>query len=294
MKTDPPDLSLPHHDGVHFRSAVEFTATEEGFRPELVEKDYFCSLLLRALMHVGSSLVFKGGTCLGKVYSKFYRLSEDLDFCISVLSESSRGDRRKQIAPIKGIVKRLPEILPGIKIIEPLTGRNESTQYIGVLGYTSLLAEKPARIKIEIGLREILQQPVATKPARTLLRDSFSGKDVISPFPVRAIALQEALAEKVRAALTRIEPAIRDFYDLDYAVRNLNLNLEEQAFLDLVRHKITVPGSESVNLSDAVHEVLARQVETQLRPVLRESDFKLFNLNRVVKTLQRIAEAIKT
>ncbi|MDP8213785.1 MAG: nucleotidyl transferase AbiEii/AbiGii toxin family protein [Candidatus Euphemobacter frigidus] len=293
MKIEPPFVTFPHQDKVHFRSAVEFTAIEEGFRPGLVEKDYFCSLLLRAMMSANSGLAFKGGTCLSKVYSDFYRLSEDLDFSISISPESSRGDRRKKIIPFRETVNRLPGILPGIKVVEPLTGHNKSTQYIALLEYTSLLAEKSEIINIEIGMREVLREPVETRLARTLLRDSFSGKYIIPPFPVKAVALQEALAEKVRAALTRDEPAIRDFFDLDYAVRNLGLDLENKAFLDLVRLKIAVPGSGTIDLSDDVRDLLERQIKAQLMTVLRESDFKLFDLDRIVKALQKVVEAVK-
>ena len=50
----------------------------------LIEKDYYCSLILNYFFNGDTSLVFKGGTCLSKVYVDFYRLSEDLDLIITV------------------------------------------------------------------------------------------------------------------------------------------------------------------------------------------------------------------
>lgn len=70
-----------HNDTGLFREVVSYTATEMKFLPRLVEKDYFCSLLLEYFFPL-DTLVFKGGTCLAKVYTNFYRLSEDLDFTI--------------------------------------------------------------------------------------------------------------------------------------------------------------------------------------------------------------------
>ena len=64
-----------HEDPDMFREAVNFTAAETTFLPRLIEKDYFCTLLLRYLSASDGSLVFKGGTCLAKVYAGFYRLS---------------------------------------------------------------------------------------------------------------------------------------------------------------------------------------------------------------------------
>lgn len=69
-----------HEDVELFRAAVQFTAAESGFVPRLIEKDYFCTVLLDYLSRsAGNGLVFKGGTCLAKVHSELYRLSEDLD-----------------------------------------------------------------------------------------------------------------------------------------------------------------------------------------------------------------------
>jgi predicted nucleotidyltransferase component of viral defense system len=81
-----------HEDPVLFRAAVGFTAATTGLPARLVEKDYFCTVVLACLAGV-EGLVFKGGTCLAKVYADFYRLSEDLDFVISTPVSTTRGQR---------------------------------------------------------------------------------------------------------------------------------------------------------------------------------------------------------
>jgi Nucleotidyl transferase AbiEii toxin, Type IV TA system len=74
-----------HEDLPRFRGALTLTEAETGFSSRLIEKDYYCSLLLDDLPGpFQQGLVFKGGTCLSKVHAEFFRLSEDLDFCISV------------------------------------------------------------------------------------------------------------------------------------------------------------------------------------------------------------------
>lgn len=68
-KAEPPAIRA-HEDAVLFREAVSFTAAETGFAPRLIEKDYFCTVLLAYLSAAaGAELVFKGGTCLAKVHS---------------------------------------------------------------------------------------------------------------------------------------------------------------------------------------------------------------------------------
>src|SRR4030042_642789 len=144
--------SSVHEDGYFFREAILYTATLTGFTSELIEKDYFCSILLSYLYGDDTPLIFRGGTCLSKIYGEFYRLSEDLDFTISVPFDAPRSLRRKKIEPLK-----------------------------------------------------------------KLLNDPFSRKPAVQEFSILCMSQREAYAEKIRAALTRKELAIRDFYDIDYA-----------------------------------------------------------------------------
>jgi predicted nucleotidyltransferase component of viral defense system len=74
---------------VLFREALRFTAAETGFIQRLIEKDYFCTLVLQHLCTSDATLTFKGGTCLAKIHAGFYRLSEDLDFSISMPTDSA-------------------------------------------------------------------------------------------------------------------------------------------------------------------------------------------------------------
>ena len=74
-----------HEDAELFREAVRLTQTQTGFAARLIEKDYFCSMLLYYLTQAVGGLVFKGGTCLAKVHVGFYRLSEDLDYAVRKL-----------------------------------------------------------------------------------------------------------------------------------------------------------------------------------------------------------------
>src|ERR1041385_5813143 len=91
-----------HKDIDLSREAVSLTAAQTKFPARLIEKDYFCTVLLEYLgVLVGDDLVFKGGTCLAKVHADFYRLSEDLDFVISIPTDASRTERRKRVETSK-------------------------------------------------------------------------------------------------------------------------------------------------------------------------------------------------
>lgn len=292
-KTNEESPHFAHLDAATFRNAVERTAQEFRFRPVLVEKDYFCSLVLQPLVGVGSPLVFKGGTCLSKVYADFYRLSEDLDFGISMNESASRSARRRLIQPVRELIDAVLNHVPGIQVVESLTGRNESRQYVASIVYRSTVTGDNEKIKIEVGLREPLLRPPILRPARTLLRSAFTGREVVQPFPARSIDFAEAMAEKVRAALTRRGPAIRDFFDIQFAIQHLDLHLSELAFVNLVKKKIAAPGNDPVQLTPERRAILERQKATELSVVLRTDDVKSFDLDQVWSVLTVLAKELQ-
>jgi hypothetical protein len=124
------------------------------------------------------------------------------------------------------------------------------------------------------------------------LIDPLTRSPAVTPVAVRAISLQEAYAEKSRAALTRRDPAIRDFFDLDNAIRKGLLQHDTPEFLGLVAQKLAVT-NDRVDLSSTRLEALARQIETQLKPVLRIADYTEFVLDRMVARLHEIASATR-
>jgi len=280
---------FPHENKARFENLVGFTAAAEGFRPALIEKDYYCSLVLDHLRAPDSGLVFKGGTCLGKVHLGFFRLSEDLDFSLHLAGENRRSLRRQAVAPYKAAVNVLPQKIPGLEIVEPLTGSNESRQYIARIDYDPVHGGGRNTIAIEISLREPLLSVPVPGFVRTLLRDPFTGDEVIPTFRVACVDFQEAMAEKFRAALTRIEPAIRDFFDIDFAVFTEKLDPDDVGFLDLVREKLSVPGTGPVDISQARQFALEKQIQPRLRPVLREKDLQEFDLRRAFELVRNLS-----
>ena len=292
-KAEPPVVRA-HEDVALFREAVRFTAAESGFTPRLIEKDYFCTVLLAYLSGgAGDELVFKGGTCLAKVHAALYRLSEDLDFTIPVSANAKRKERSSRVESVKMALTGLKRAIPTFRVIGVLKGANKSTQYLAVIGYISLLSQQQETIKVEVSLREPLLRPAVTGKAQTLLRNPLTNNAMVTQLAVRCIDKREELAEKFRAALSRREPAIRDFFDLDYAVRKDGLRPAAGGFIDQVTQKLAIPGNDPVDVSDQRLTELRRQVEPQLKPVLREKDYTEFDLDRAFKIGVEMARAIE-
>jgi len=282
-----------HEDPVFFREAVNFTAAQTRFLPRLIEKDYFCTLLLHYLAAADPSLVFKGGTCLAKVHADFYRLSEDLDFVIPTPGDASRAQRRNLAVRLKEATNGIEADLKPFRMVEPLRGANNSTQYVAAIAYPSLLSSQKETVKIEVGLREPLLKPICNGQARTLLLNPISNRPMVTAFSVPCLSREEAMAEKLRAALSRREVAIRDFYDIDYAVRKLDLDLQEPALLALTRGKLSVTGNEPADVTASRLAALRPQLASQLKPVLRPQDYETFDLEAVFQKVAAMASLLE-
>ena len=286
---------LLHKDYAGFRDAIRDTAVSTGFQPDLIEKDYYCSLILNYLFQNDeTNLVFKGGTCLSKVYANFYRMSEDLDFVIPVDPNVSRKYRKKLIKPIKEQVNNLIDEFDCFKIETDIQGYNESKQYIGILNYKSVIesGNKPGAIKIEIGMREELIQDANWMQASTLLIDPFRETEVIPKFKTQCLSIEEIYAEKFRAALSRREPAIRDYFDIFYATQNLKLDFMSDYFLSMVRIKLAVPDNEQVIINPQRKKQLLNQIDTELKPVLRDQDLAQFQFEVVYDLIEKVSKKI--
>lgn len=270
-----------------FRAALDYTAAETGFSARLIEKDYWCSLILRGLfLDLDTPLVFKGGTLLSKAFAGFDRLSEDLDFAISTSTEVGRAARSRNAAKIEARLKAVASNL-GLQWAEPWTGHNGSTQHGGRLSYPAARGSRE-NILIEVSQRETLMTEAVKVPLNTLLLNPLFAEPVLPPVTAIALSRKEAYAEKTRAALTRDEPAIRDLYDLLQGRRAGFVPLEDAAWMSMVRQKCT-----GLDLSSACspsrHERFRIGVETDLLPVLRSgaaAQFKIAEAWKIVETIQ--------
>lgn len=289
-QNSPPPIRL-HEDRERFREAVTYTAEVTKFSGRLIEKDYFCGVLLEYLV-ADDSLVFKGGTCLAKVHLNFCRLSEDLDFTIPMPVTASRGERGRRVEKFKRAMSSLPAAIPGFRIVESVRGANNSTQYIGVIGYESRMNPAEERIKIEVSLREPTLTPSSILPAKSILIEPVSDRPQMPAVPFPCLSLIEAFAEKFRAALTRREVAVRDFFDIDYAVRRGDLRPDRPELVKLVARKIAVPGNSPVDVSGPRLVELREQVERDLKPVLRSADFHAFDPDRAIRIVTSMAKRL--
>ena len=118
-----------HREKEKFLKAVRATSRISGFSGTLIEKDYYCSLILKEIFQSKDcNLIFKGGTLLNKVHAGFYRLSEDLDFAISAIPKLPRKKRSASAQIAKKCVNEAVKKLE-LTFSKPFKGRNENRMY---------------------------------------------------------------------------------------------------------------------------------------------------------------------
>lgn len=286
-----------HRNKDAFVRTLERAAKNKGFPLSLMEKDYYLTLILSKAHELSKELVFKGGTCLNKVYYAYYRLSEDLDFSMKLPQyEATRGERRKCFQPIKEKIAKFAEQFD-MKIIDSGNpGRNESRQYVYYLSYPSVVRPIAGQIKFEVGLRF---NPIHPPEARNILHaytHPFTGEPLLNAGNIICLSLPEVVSEKLRAAALRETIAPRDFYDVDFILRH-DFDIASREVVTLFKKKIAEDGADpdlkkySVNMGRSVTEIKAMKgrIEAELFDVLTVEERKHFNLDVALK---RVNEAM--
>lgn len=287
-----------HNNKEDFAKVVELAAKRTGFLPLLMEKDYYLTLILSRAHELSEDLIFKGGTCLNKVYFSYYRLSEDLDFSMQLpASTLTRGVRRKTIQPVKDKIKKYVEQF-GIKLDETEEpGRNESKQYLYHFLYQSAVSPGEGKIKFEIGLRF---NPILKTEKHNVQHHffhPFTEELLFAGGQVRCLALKEIVAEKLRAASTRKTIAPRDFYDLDFILRN-GFNIADPEVIRLFQKKLAEDRADTdlakyrVNLGRKDEEIkdMRSRIKEELFEVLTAEERKNFDLDSALKRINKAFE----
>ncbi|MDP2951313.1 MAG: nucleotidyl transferase AbiEii/AbiGii toxin family protein [bacterium] len=171
------------------------------------EKDYLQDLMLFSLYSkISKELVFKGGTCLYKIY-KLNRFSEDLDFTLAKKIDLNKLSDKIILdfnllnikCKIKEIIDHKTEINIRFLFNGPLYKGNKETQCF-------------------IPLNLSLKEKVILEPKRETIIPLY--KEIPS-FELFAMQEQEILSEKIRAIMTRDKP--RDVYDSWFLLTKKNV-----------------------------------------------------------------------
>lgn len=203
---------------------IRRAARVAGVEPRTVELDYALGWALRGIArhpYLARRLVFKGGTCLRKCYFPAYRFSEDLDF--TATRWFGREEFQEAVAEAFGEAQQASGINFGarnsrLRVIDDEYGR-ESLQFTVYWQGPHASGGSPPGLRLDITRNEALAFAPVSRP----LFHPFSDADHLGEIHLRCYALEEVMAEKVRAVLgQRIYAVSRDLYDIFALLEHVN------------------------------------------------------------------------
>lgn len=97
-----------HHDREAFEELMIGAANELAIPTNIIEKDYYVTIVLKALSEKLDDMVFKGGTSLTKCYQLLDRFSEDIDISYTAESGIPGEARKRQLK--KAVVATMKEL----------------------------------------------------------------------------------------------------------------------------------------------------------------------------------------
>ena len=265
-----------HDDREVFEELIAGTANELAIPTNIIEKDYYVTIALKALSEKIDDMVFKGGTSLTKCYQLLDRFSEDID--ISYTAESGiPGEARKKHLK-RAVVDTMEELnLPIINIDETRSRRQYNcyrAEYTSIYGLITIL--KPELV-VETYVA-LLPFPTTKRLVDNYIYRFLRGIDRLDiaetynlmPFEITTQTIERTLVDKVFAICDyymqgKTERHSRHLYDIHKIVTSVGITDEMKRLVPEVRAvrsnlSICPSAMEEVSITNILYEIIDKQV----------------------------------
>lgn len=208
-------MFLHKDDRELFHDMIVTVSDRMGVAIDIVEKDYYVTMILNEIAKYSDKVVFKGGTSLSKAYKAIDRFSEDVDI---TFTEHIGSARRKKLK--YQVLQPISEILDmPISNWDRIESDKDYNHYDFV--YRSVVDEtNPLQpwVKVETALMSYAF-PTETRDISNIIFDCLRTSDPdiledygLNPFPMKVQTLSRTLIDKLFA--------VCDYYLLGKARRN--------------------------------------------------------------------------
>ena len=265
-----------HHDKEVFEELVVAAANELAISASVIEKDYYVTIILKALSESLDDIVFKGGTSLTKCYQLLDRFSEDID--LSYTAESGKpGDARKK--KLKNTIVNVMDAY-GFSITNLDTTRSRRNYNCYRADYPSMY-EKSNVLKPEL----VVETYVALLPFPTTKRtvDNYiyrflkkiNRTDLVlrydlAPFEILTQTIERTLVDNIFALCDyyiqgQVTGHSRHLYDIYKIFNAIGINDEVRKLIPEVRKvraelDICPSAKENVCITKVLNEIVEKQV----------------------------------
>jgi predicted nucleotidyltransferase component of viral defense system len=198
-----------HQDKDAFEALLSDVSRRTGIRSDIVEKDYYLTLLLWELSEKQESLpaYFKGGTALYKSIGRMKRFSEDIDLTVAV-HDCSKSQGKKRLETSANGYHTLSRTTDKARESNQRGSITSVYEYVPVTAVDSADAlQRFGYVKVE-ATSFTISEPVEALEISPLLYSEATGEQRqilesaygVKPFPVQTIKLERIFADKILAA----------------------------------------------------------------------------------------------
>ena len=294
-----------HNNREQFAEAINLAVFQTGLAPEIIEKDYYITLILRKLSEMFDFVVFKGGTSLSKCHKVIDRFSEDID--ITIDNSLSQGQKKK----LKyGIVEITEEFGMKISNIDDIRSRRDYNCYR--IEYDSVLKSTSGAVNPMVIMETSFTE--VSFPTVTLAVGSYIGKLLqeeapemlteysLNPFEMKVQGLDRTLIDKVFAVCDyylsgRVKKHSRHIYDIYKLSPLVRQDDDFRKLIQEVRDvrskaSICLSAQPDVNVTELLYKIIRDEVykedyNTLTVRLLKEK----VDYNEAIQVLRKIADS---
>ena len=297
-----------HHDKEALEELIIGAANELAIPTNVIEKDYYVTITLKALSEKVTDLVFKGGTSLTKCYQLLDRFSEDIDLSYTAESGVPGESRKKQLK--KAIVSTMEEFDFPINNLENTRSRRNYNCYRA--NYPSMY-EQSDILKPEL----VIETYVAMLPFPTTKRmvDNYIYRFLkkinrldlaenynLMPFEITTQTIERTLVDKVFALCDyyldgKTERHSRHLYDIHKIIESVGISEKLSSLIPevrAVRAELSVCPSAKprVCVTEILHEIMKKQVyKGDYEDITMGLLFVPESYDTVIQSLKKIADS---
>ena len=255
-----------------FRDIISIVSERKNVTTDIVEKDYYVTMILYLLSQKEIEVIFKGGTSLSKAYGAIDRFSEDTDITFKEhLGESRRKKLKYNI--LKPIAEDLEIEIKNWKDIESDKNYNHYDFYYNSVSDNSNFSGLSPFVKLETALMSY-SFPTERRQISNYIYDTLKNEEPelikkynLIPFEMSVQCLNRTLADKIFAVCDyylqgKAQRNSRHLYDIFKLLNYVEIDEEFVELMMKVREhrktvgeKIAPAANENVDILQLAREI---------------------------------------
>ena len=265
-------MSLHKENKELFRDIISIVSERKNVTTDIVEKDYYVTMILYLLSQKEIEIIFKGGTSLSKAYGVIDRFSEDIDITFKEhLGESRRKKLKYNI--LKPIAEDLEIEIKNWKDIESDKNYNHYDFYYNSVSDNSNFSGLSPFVKLETALMSY-SFPTERRQISNYIYDTLKNEEPelikkynLIPFEMSVQCINRTLADKIFAVCDyylqgKAQRNSRHLYDIFKLLNYVEIDEEFVELMMKVREhrktvgeKIAPAANENVDILQLAREI---------------------------------------